>query len=190
MLVILVGCEKGPENNTRYCEKTFLVFFGYFDNCYTQKYEWKKGHFYTGEWKNNKFHSKLGITSSKFSTGSGQWIMGKKHGLHFYNLDEATILSNYNMGSLIDTNTRLKNTSSSSTPLYVPNNSSNNASALFNLGGSILNKKSSSSLNDYKAPSRQASYITTVDSNELCPLLSSPLIKQEVRRGQRFCHYQ
>ena len=51
ILVVLVGCAKGPEDNKRYCNKTFLGFFGYFDKCFTRQYEWKKGNFYTGDWK-------------------------------------------------------------------------------------------------------------------------------------------
>ena len=190
ILIILVGCGKGPVDNKRYCNKTFLGFFGYFDNCYTRMYEWKKGTFYTGNWKNNKFHSKIGLTSTESLRESGQWIQGKKHGPHMLFSDIGSLITVYKMGDVIQLHTLPGKSSTSSTPPYIPNISFDNASAPLNLGSSTLKKKSSSSIKDNKAPLRQASYITTVDSNELCPLLSSPLIKQEVSRGQRFCYYQ
>ena len=190
VLVVLVGCGKGPEDNKRYCNKTFLGFFGYFDECFTRQYEWKKGNFYTGDWKNNKFHSNIGITSTESVSESGQWIQGEKHGPHYFSSDLVSFIRVYKMGDVIQVAALPGKSSPPSTPPYIPNIPFDNASAPLNLGSSTLNKKSSSSIKDNKAPLRKASYITTVDSNELCPLLSSPLIKQEVSRGQRFCYYQ
>ena len=56
LLFGIVGCEKGLDSSgkTPLCNKTIKGKFGYFDNCRTVKYEWQKGNYYSGNWKNNK----------------------------------------------------------------------------------------------------------------------------------------
>ena len=63
-------------------------------------------------------------------------------------------------------------------------------SALIGLGNSVMNSKPATSTKEYAPLKRKTGNITTVNSNQLCPLLASPLIKQEVSGNKRFCYYQ
>jgi hypothetical protein len=195
LLFGIAGCEKGLDSSgsTPLCNETIKGKFGYFDNCRTVKYEWQKGNYYSGNWKNNKFHGKLGFTSTSNSNSSGEWIDGKRNGLHYTYIDGAgAILTRYAMGETLTNDFIAHNQSSSSTSSYIPQDSSTSTStsALIGLGNSVMNSKPATSTKEYTPLKRKTGNITTVNSNQLCPLLASPLIKQEVSGNKRFCYYQ
>ena len=65
--------------------------------------------------------------------------------------------------------------------------------ALINLGNAILGGgMPRSTTPSTPVPSYPSSYTSTltIESNQLCPILSAPLVKQEVRGSNRICYYQ
>ena len=69
----------------------------------------------------------------------------------------------------------------------------NESQALINIGAALLGQGTSRPANPSSpSSSNQNAYSSTltVPSNQVCPLLSSPITKQEVRGVNRICYYQ
>ena len=190
LLLILVSCEKGTANNTKYCEETFLGFFGYFDDCFTNKYKLSESSTYTGRWKNNKYHGANSMIKSTNLIRHGNWIEGKQDGLHSMMIldDNDYVLgistTSYSLG-YEEFSTGIIWTDHPSELKIVPD--------LLGLGGYFLDQNpkplTREPLNT-EPLTREPSYIRTVPANKPCPKLSTPLIKADRVNGNKFCYYQ
>ena len=183
------------------CKDTLLYWVNYFDDCRTAKYEWN-GFTYSGEWRKNKYHSSLAVLTQIKSGAShmGEFINGEKHGKFFTTFTDGTsMMASFNHGKYVDKSTiafanpdSLPNTSYSQ-PLPSTGSSSSDGSFLAEMGASLLGGNKSSSSSSTSKPinsNRTYSSSLTVPSNQLCPMLASPVVKQEVVRGNRICYYQ
>jgi len=182
------------------CKDTLLYWVNYFDDCRTDRYVYD-GIRYTGGWKNNKHHGQASYKDLKSDAYfSGGFFNGKRHGAFLTLLaDNTAITANYSYGELIDRNTHIgrKNLPESITsyaqPLPSTGSSSSDGSFLAEMGASLLGGNKSSSSSSTSKPinsNRTYSSSLTVPSNQLCPMLASPVVKQEVVRGNRICYYQ
>ena len=185
------------------CKDTLLYWVNYFDDCRTIRYE-SNGFAYTGNWKKNKHHDRMAFLRylKTGAVNNGQFIDGKKHGIWWTTFaDNSNMISEFNMGELnMDTIKSFAKPDAQPNTTYsqpVPSTGSNQSigSFLAEMGTSLLggNKPSSSSSTRSKAATPSYPTYTsslTVPSNQLCPLLASPVVKQEVVRGNRICYYQ
>lgn len=195
LLSILVSCEKGTTNNTRYCEETFLGFFGYFDDCFTNKYKLSESSTYTGRWKNNKYHGANSMINSSNLIRHGNWIEGKQDGIH-----GMMILDDYDNVLGMSTTTYSLGYEEFSTDIIWTDHSSNIKFApdLLGLGEYFLDQNPKPLTREplmreplMREPLiREPSYIRTVPVNKACPKLSTPLIREDRKNGNRFCYYQ
>ena len=193
MVFGIVGCSKSV-SDTPLCKNTFLGFVGYFHNCQTIKYKLDTGATYTGTWQNNKMHG-TGFLSGKFGkmTRSGKWVKGIAHGQHLIISDESYMSYTYDMGELIDSKFTPRSNSNKTIETIPGINSPNSSSALIDFGNALLNgnnKPSRQKKNTPMVTGQNYSFVTTVPSNQNCPITASFLVKQEVNRGNKICYYQ
>lgn len=200
VLLIVTACEKGFDSSGKLplCKETIKGKFGYFDNCRTVKYQ-GSGYSYSGTWKNNKFHG-----SGYYKVDDVKYIvqdfnMGKKNGIVIVSHPTYSWTLEYKDGELIESSMPVSklpidygnssldipisiDTPSRSYPKDTPSISYPN----FNLGGNSKKKITSPNIPSY---TESYSYTQTVSSNRNCPLMGTPLRKQEVRNGNRICYY-
>jgi len=191
LLLIVTGCEKGLDSSGKipFCKDTIKGKFGYFDNCRTVKYQ-GSGYSYSGTWKNNKFHGSGSYIVDDVSYIVTDFNMGKMNGNVIVSAPTWMTTQTYKDGELIKSNLPVSmvasdygsSSSNSSISIDVPSISY----PKFNSG---RNSKKKITYPDTPSYTESYSYTRTVSSNRNCPLMDTPLRKQEVRNGNRICYY-
>ena len=146
---------------------------------------------YSGEWKDDDYHGQGTInyyeTNSKYI---GEWKQSKKHGQGIYIIDGKTISGKWKNDNLLSSNSAqlIPRTNLSSQQREREVRALMNLGAIIGGAGTPAPSSTRSSVTTSSYPTYTSS--RTVPSNQLCPMLASPVVKQEVVRGNRICYYQ